>query len=206
MVADVLEDREDFGEVDHAPAQLTEYPGAHQLMVVPAIGLAPFEHVGVEVLEMDQPDAVAQTGDPGGRVAAAECVVAGVEADSQEVGIGELQKPFDLGGGLDVGGAVRVQRRPQARFALHRLRYAFRAGHVDLPARLIEPMLRADAARVVVPSLDGAVIVADVDDHFGAAHLDQQPGNLQRPFYPGLVIALIVEPDGHPGADHLEAP
>ena len=61
-----------------------------------------------------------------------------------------------------------TERKPVSRFTARG--DTRRPGHVYVPACIVQAVLRPNAAGIVVPRRNGAVIIAYDDDAVGAAH------------------------------------
>jgi len=108
-------------EVDGALAQFTEDAVAQRLKVVPPGGTRLGGDTGVAVLEVDIPDAFAETVErrDGVRATGPVSVVAGIEHEAECLRIGQFEELGDLVVRLDGAGAMVMEDGLQARLGLH---------------------------------------------------------------------------------------
>ena len=161
FVTDLIQFRQQRGEVNIAFTQFAEHTGTYRLEVVPAFLDALLSESGVIILEMEVPDALSIFLQALHGIASAETIVTAIEDETQQVGIGKRHELFDLGGCFHISGAVMMESRAQAGFFLDCGSDLLGTFGKDLPLGIAQAHFRSDAPGILGAFGDGAVFVSE---------------------------------------------
>ena len=109
-----------------------------------------FDELRVHGLDVDVGDALRVVADQGGVVGHAVDDVAGVQAETDVLGVGGLEDAVDVLAGLDVGVAVRVEDHREAVVLLHHATEPVGVVDVQIPGLAVEVTHIGELAGVLV--------------------------------------------------------
>ena len=196
-------------KVNCAGAKFTEHALPDRGGVIPASGPRLGGNRRRAILEMNVPDTRGEAGETRCRLAATICEMAGVEAEADDVGVGQVQETGDLGRRLNPARAVRMEHGAQSGRVADGTRDPLRACGKVRPVRVGQRQLRRDPPGVLLARwLNTAIVGQDEYRRHGVGrrvYRGEQFGGAYGLVLTRPVRRLFSQADGHERADHRRA-
>jgi hypothetical protein len=109
IVVDFIEGLEDGGKINFALTQFAKQPLAHGEIVLPAFPAGLSGDKGIAIFKVNVPDTVGMSVYGLNRIAAAKVVMSRIQAEADQIRIGQLEQFGYFVGGFDPGGTVRMK-------------------------------------------------------------------------------------------------